>query len=46
MDEVVIEEQAIVLPHQCDHWVIGGVDEARLLIRDLERLISEGPPCG
>jgi hypothetical protein len=36
----------IVLPHQCDDWVIGDSDQARKLIADLEQLIEQGPPDG
>ena len=31
----------IALPHQCSDWKIGTVDQARLLIADLEALIEE-----
>jgi len=29
------------LPHSCDEWVIGGIKEARLLIKDLQLAIKE-----
>ena len=31
---------SIALPHQCDFWTIGGVEEARALMRDLEDAIT------
>ena len=31
----------IVLPHQCDVWIIGDAAAARQLIRDLELLIKQ-----
>ncbi len=32
---------AIMLPHSCDEWIIGGADAARQLIEDLQALIPE-----
>ncbi len=29
------------LPHSCDEWKIGGVKEARQLIKDLEELLNK-----
>lgn len=29
------------LPHSCDEWVIGGVDELRLLVADAMALLEE-----
>lgn len=29
------------LPHQCSEWTIGGPDDAKALIRDLERFVEE-----
>lgn len=29
------------LPHSCNEWIIGGPDEIRVLIRDLEALLDE-----
>lgn len=31
----------VQLPHQCDEWVIGGAEEVRALMADLEALLSE-----
>ena len=37
----------IVLPHQCDEWIIGTRDDARRFIDDLERLLElPDPPDG
>lgn len=33
--------RVIALPHSCDEWVIGGPDEARQMIADLEAAIAE-----
>ena len=30
----------VQLPHSCDSWVIGGVEEIRALISDLEELLG------
>lgn len=32
-------ESGAFLPHQCDEWFIGGEDEIRALIADLEALL-------
>jgi hypothetical protein len=32
----------IALPHQCDDWVIGNIDDAKALIADLQALIDAG----
>ena len=29
------------LPHSCDHWVIGGKDEVRQLIADLQDIMDD-----
>lgn len=29
------------LPHSCDNWIIGGVEEAKQLIADLQAKIKE-----
>jgi len=34
-----VEESVASLPHSCDEWVIGGVDEIDLLIEDLTSLL-------
>ena len=34
-------EYSIELPHSCDAWEIGGIEEARQLIADLNELIIE-----
>ncbi len=31
-----VEDPAVALPHSCDEWVIGGPDEIKTLIKDLE----------
>ena len=31
----------IELPHQCDAWIIGDADNARLLIKDLKKAIKK-----
>jgi hypothetical protein len=31
----------ICLPHQCDEWVIGGAEEVKLLIEDLQKLLVQ-----
>jgi hypothetical protein len=31
----------VSLPHSCDNWKIGGPNEVRLLISDLERLLED-----
>jgi len=33
-------DMAIQLPHQCDSWIIGDADNARLMIKDLEAMIE------
>ena len=30
------------LPHSCDEWVVGGAEEVRSLIGDLEELLRTG----
>ena len=34
---------SVVLPHSCDEWAIGGREEVRQLIADLEQLLEELP---
>lgn len=36
-------DKVIALPHSCDEWVIGSPDDARNLIKDLEKAIEEFP---
>ena len=31
----------ILLPHSCDRWIIGGINEARQMIQDLTDAIKE-----
>lgn len=31
----------VYLPHSCDEWNIGGKDEVKLLIEDLQELLKE-----
>jgi hypothetical protein len=35
------ESMVIELPHSCDNWVIGGVSEAKQMVKDLEKLIKD-----
>ncbi len=39
--DLVTGKDVLQLPHQCDNWVIGGVKEARQLIKDLEEIIKK-----
>lgn len=39
-DDCDVCPTVLVLPHQCDDWVIGGGEEARKLIVDLQELIG------
>jgi hypothetical protein len=39
-----IRESVVVLPHQCNNWVIGGEKEVRRLIIDLKELLVNPPP--
>lgn len=34
-----IEKNEFYLPHSCDSWVIGGIEEATLLLNELKKLI-------
>ena len=34
-------DDVIALPHSCDQWIIGGVEEAKQLIADLEEAIKK-----
>ena len=34
------EKTVIQLPHSCDEWIIGGIEEARQMIIDLEEAIK------
>ena len=34
-------KQVIELPHSCDQWVIGGVEEAKAMIEDLQAAIKK-----
>lgn len=36
-----VEHPAVALPHSCEEWVIGGVEEAKALIRDLQGFVDE-----
>jgi len=36
----VVRGQAAFLPHSCDEWVIGGPDEVRALIADLQAALQ------
>ena len=38
------DDGTIVLEHQCDEWEIGGVDDARAFIADLEALLESERP--
>ena len=31
----------VYLPHSCEEWVIGGPEEIRILIRDLENALAQ-----
>lgn len=31
----------VYLPHSCDEWAIGGIEQIQTLISDLERLIDK-----
>lgn len=33
-------DRCIHLPHQCDDWLIGDADNARLMIKDLQAAIE------
>ena len=35
------EPRVFYLPHQCDAWRIGGIEDAKALLRDLQRLIAD-----
>lgn len=37
--EVSMDEGTVYLPHSCDEWVIGGPDQVRMLIEDLNELL-------
>lgn len=37
------ETPYVYLPHQCDRWRIGEVDDVKALIADLEALITNAP---
>lgn len=39
-DDYVGKEQ-FYLPHSCDNWVIGGIEEAKLLLEELKSLIEQ-----
>ena len=30
-----------ILPHQCDEWEIGDIDDAKQFVKDLQKTISE-----
>ncbi len=30
----------VYLPHSCDSWVIGGVDQIRAMIKDLQKMLT------
>ncbi len=36
------ERKYIALPHQCGNWKIGGLDDVRALIEDLQKLLDDG----
>lgn len=38
------EEPYIYLPHQCSEWKIGGIEDAKALVANLQALIEQGPP--
>ena len=40
------QPQVFHLPHQCDGWVIGGIEEARVLLRELQELIAKAVDDG
>jgi len=35
------DKVCIYLPHSCDEWIIGGVEEAELMIEDLQEAIKK-----
>ena len=35
------KDMVIMLPHSCDEWVIGDVQQAQDLVDDLQKLIQE-----
>lgn len=41
IDKAYIENGKIFLPHSCDEWTIGGIDQAEELIADLKELIKK-----
>lgn len=34
-------EKIVALPHSCNEWVIGGEDEVKILIEDLQNILLE-----
>jgi len=39
-DDIEFESNVVYLPHSCGYWVIGGVEQMRSLICDLEAAIT------
>ena len=40
-DGLRIYSSCVFLPHSCDRWIIGGADNIKLLIKDLQEALKK-----
>lgn len=41
--DVLVRKKLFYLNHSCDEWIIGGTEQAKQFIAQLQKLVNENP---